>query len=87
MLAVVVTLQYFHILYYLFGRNLQQNYKILPFQISPLAECTDVAAKLFHLSKPLLQMEKINLQIDISLQTYKTASVEEFWSKPYPEKK
>lgn len=57
-----------------------------PFEVSPAAEWTDVAAKLFRLSKPLLQMEIIDLQEDISLQTYKTASAEEFWSKHVPEK-
>lgn len=45
-----------------------------------------MAAKLFNLSKPLLQMEVIDLQEDISLQMYKTASTEEFWGKHVTEK-
>src|SRR5699024_6514002 len=79
------------------GTNLQQDSKISqrykscrflksPFEVSPVAEWTDVAAKLVSLAKSLLQMEVIDLQEDISLQTYKTVSAEEFWSQHVPEK-
>lgn len=57
-----------------------------PYEVAAVAEWTDVAAKLFSLSKPLLQMEVIDLQEDISLQMYKTASTEEFWGKHVTEK-
>lgn len=57
-----------------------------PYEVAAAAEWTDVAAKLFNLSKPLLQMEVIDLQEDISLQMYKTASTEEFWGKHVTEK-
>lgn len=57
-----------------------------PFEVDAAAEWTDVAAKLFNLSKPSLQMEIIDLQEDISLQMYKTVSTEEFWGKHVPEK-
>jgi len=57
-----------------------------PFEVDVAAEWTDVAAKLFNLSKPSLQMEIIDLQEDVSLQMYKTVSTEEFWAKHVPEK-
>ncbi|CAK1582797.1 unnamed protein product [Parnassius mnemosyne] len=57
-----------------------------PFEVDVAAEWTDVAAKLFNLSKPSLQMEIIDLQEDLSLQMYKTVSTEEFWAKHVPEK-
>ncbi|KAF2885903.1 hypothetical protein ILUMI_20270 [Ignelater luminosus] len=44
-----------------------------PFEVDVAAEWTNVAAKLFNLSKPSLQMEIIDLQEDVSLQMYKTA--------------
>ncbi|XP_025422909.1 general transcription factor II-I repeat domain-containing protein 2-like [Sipha flava] len=44
-------------------------------------EWTDVAEKLFNLSKSKLQMEIINLQEDVSLKQYRSASTEEFWAK------
>ncbi|KAF2889435.1 hypothetical protein ILUMI_16738, partial [Ignelater luminosus] len=43
-----------------------------PFEVDVAAEWTNVAAKLFNLSKPSLQMEIIDLQEDVSLQMYKT---------------
>lgn len=57
-----------------------------PYEVAATAEWTDVAARMFSLSKPLLQMEIIDLQEDISLQMYKTASTEEFWGKHVSEK-
>ncbi|CAG5029051.1 unnamed protein product [Parnassius apollo] len=57
-----------------------------PFEVDVAAEWTDVAAKLFNLSKPSLQMEIIDLQEDVSLQIYKTVSTEEFWVKHVPVK-
>lgn len=57
-----------------------------PFEVDAAGEWTDVAAKLFNLPKPLLQMEIIDLQEDISLQIYKKVSTEEFWVKHVPEK-
>ena len=49
-------------------------------EVSPAAEWTDVAAKLLCLSKPLLQMEIIDLHM------YKTGPAKEFRSKHVPEK-
>ncbi|KAF2902670.1 hypothetical protein ILUMI_03516 [Ignelater luminosus] len=57
-----------------------------PFEVDVAAEWTDVAAKLFNLSKPSLQMEIIDLQEDVSLQMYKTVSTAQFWAKHVPEK-
>lgn len=57
-----------------------------PYEVSPAGEWTDVAAKLFNLSKPSLQMEIIDLQEDVSLKMYQTASPEEFWAKHVLEK-
>lgn len=57
-----------------------------PFEVDAAAEWTDVAAKLFNLPKPSLQMEIIDLQEDLSLQIYKKVSTEEFWVKHVPEK-
>ncbi|XP_047117607.1 uncharacterized protein LOC124798286 [Schistocerca piceifrons] len=48
------------------------------FEVSPAAEWMDVAMKLVCLLKLVLQMEIIDLQEDISLQMYKTASAEIF---------
>jgi len=39
---------------------------------------TDVAEKLFYLSKSKLQMEIIDLHEDVSLKQYRSASTEEF---------
>ncbi|KAF2898171.1 hypothetical protein ILUMI_08003 [Ignelater luminosus] len=44
-------------------------------------EWIDVAAKLFRLSKSLLQMEMVDLQEDIFLKMCKTVSSEEFWTE------
>ncbi|CAG9836022.1 unnamed protein product [Diabrotica balteata] len=52
-----------------------------PFEVNAAAEWTDVAAKLFNLSKALLQMEFIELQEDLFLLVYKSVSTEEFWAK------
>ncbi|GLV61259.1 hypothetical protein CBL_21086, partial [Carabus blaptoides fortunei] len=57
-----------------------------PYEVAAAAEWTNVAAKLFGHSKPLLQMKIIDLQEEISLQMYKTASTEEFWVKYVSEK-
>lgn len=57
-----------------------------PFEVSPEPEWTGMAAILFHVSKPLLQMGIRDLQEDICLQTYKTPSAKEFWSKNVSEK-
>ncbi|XP_071053685.1 general transcription factor II-I repeat domain-containing protein 2-like [Onthophagus taurus] len=57
-----------------------------PYQVDASAEWTDVAAKLFSVSKSSLQVEIIDLQEDISLQIYKTVSTEEFWGKHVSEK-
>ncbi|XP_049779688.1 general transcription factor II-I repeat domain-containing protein 2-like [Schistocerca cancellata] len=57
-----------------------------PYEVDALAEWTDVAAKLFSVSKSSLQVEIIDLQEDISLQMYKTVSTEEFWGKHVSEK-
>ncbi|GLV37439.1 hypothetical protein CBL_10595 [Carabus blaptoides fortunei] len=57
-----------------------------PDEVAAAAEWTNVAAKLFGHSKPLLQMKIIDLEEDISLQMYKTASTEEFWGKHVSEK-
>lgn len=58
-----------------------------PFEVDATAEWTDVAAKLFNLSKASLQLEIIDLQEDVSLQMiYKTVSTEDFWAKYVPEK-
>nr|XP_022911991.1 general transcription factor II-I repeat domain-containing protein 2-like [Onthophagus taurus] len=57
-----------------------------PYQVDASAEWTDVAAKLFSVSKSSLQVEIIDLQEDISLQMYKTVSTEEFWGKHVSEK-
>ncbi|KAI4455799.1 epm2a-interacting protein 1 [Holotrichia oblita] len=57
-----------------------------PYEVDASAEWTDVAAKLFSVSKASLQVEIIDLQEDISLQMYKTVSTEEFWGKHVSEK-
>ncbi|XP_049948060.1 general transcription factor II-I repeat domain-containing protein 2-like [Schistocerca serialis cubense] len=57
-----------------------------PYEVDASAEWTDVAAKLFSVSKSSLQVEIIDLQEDISLQMYKTVSTEEFWGKHVSEK-
>lgn len=56
-----------------------------PYEVDASGEWIDVAAKLFSISKPSLQMEIIDLQENVSLQMYKTASTEEFWGKHVPE--
>lgn len=57
-----------------------------PFEVPAAGEWSDVAAKLFNISKPLLQMEIIDLQEDIVLKIHKTATTQEFWSKHVPAK-
>jgi len=52
-----------------------------PYDVLPDGEWTDVAEKLFNLSKSKLQMEIIDLQEDVSLKQYISASTEEFWDK------
>ncbi|CAI6361968.1 unnamed protein product [Macrosiphum euphorbiae] len=52
-----------------------------PYDVLPDGEWTDVAEKLFNLSKSKLQMEIIDLQEDVSLKQYRSASTEEFWAK------
>jgi 17beta-estradiol 17-dehydrogenase/3beta-hydroxysteroid 3-dehydrogenase/mitotic-spindle organizing protein 1 len=52
-----------------------------PYDVLPDREWTDVAEKLFNLSKSKLQMEIIDLQEDVSLKQYRSASTEEFWAK------
>ncbi|XP_050528027.1 EPM2A-interacting protein 1-like [Daktulosphaira vitifoliae] len=52
-----------------------------PFEVSPTGEWTDVATKMFQYPKSSLQIEIIELQEVISLQQYKTASTEDFWTK------
>nr|CAD7442570.1 unnamed protein product [Timema bartmani] len=53
---------------------------VLVTALRSVGEWTDVAAKLFTLLKPSLQMEMIDLQEDICLDMYKTTSTEEFWA-------
>lgn len=52
-----------------------------PFEVSPAGEWTEIASKLFSLSKPTLQMEMVDLQEDVCLQMVKSAPTEEFWGK------
>jgi len=52
-----------------------------PNEVLPDGEWTDVAEKLFNLSKSKLQIEIIDLQEDVSLKQYISASTEEFWAK------
>lgn len=47
-----------------------------PYDVLPDEEWTDVAEKLFNLSKSKLQMEIIDLQEDVSLKQYRSASTE-----------
>ncbi|KAL4101232.1 hypothetical protein QTP88_021252 [Uroleucon formosanum] len=57
-----------------------------PYDVLPDGEWTDVAEKLFNLSKSKLQMEIIDLQEDVSLKQYRSASTEEFWAKDATDK-
>ncbi|XP_025416189.1 general transcription factor II-I repeat domain-containing protein 2-like [Sipha flava] len=52
-----------------------------PYDVLPDGEWTDVAEKLFNLSKSKLQIEIIDLQKDVSLKQSRSASTEEFWAK------
>ncbi|KAF2903158.1 hypothetical protein ILUMI_03028 [Ignelater luminosus] len=56
-----------------------------PYDVSPAGQWTYIAAKLFRLSNPSLQMKMIDLQ-DVSLKMYKTVSTKEFWTERVLEK-
>jgi len=53
----------------------------MPYDVLPKGEWTDIAKKIFNLSKSKLQMKIIDLQEDVSLKIYRNASTEDFWAK------